>query len=533
MASLLLGYPTGGSIARNPALAVQTHYSGFFLQDDWRLTPRFTLSFGLRYDLETPMTERYDRFIYGFDKDAPLGISAGSLGALTGGLEFAGVDGRTRRQGNLDTDNFGPRLSAAYVIDSKTVVRAGWGLFYQGLSNNLSGQVPQAGPTFNMSTSYVGSADSYRTLLPGVNISNPFPNGLTAITGSSLGLRSQLGANISFANPGRQLASIHQMQVSIQRQMPWKSVLEAAYVGTRYNGLYRDYNINDVPDAYMRDDYSTPNPFYGVLPSNSTRANVINANLLKVAFPHFGSITQQMTNGPWGRYHGLQARWEKRMSHGIQFVANYTFSKNMYFDVQSIVNSRFYKSVTDTDRPHVARLFLTADLPFGRKRHFGANWPKFLDHIAGGWALTWVTRFSSGAALGLSGPVGRPIPIANPATGARVHDCLGDPVGATPTSPCLDASKILSLSGKYDITPEPPRYSWLRGPGYADHDAVLFKKFRIVERVGFELRAEVNNLPNSPQWGNPRTDISNLRTFGTISSGGNPRTIRLTGRINF
>jgi hypothetical protein len=61
---------------------------------------------------------------------------------------------------------------------------------------------------------------------------------------------------------------------------------------------------------------------------------------------------------------------------------------------------------------------------------------------------------------------------------------------------------------------------------------VLLKKFRIVERVGFELRAEVNNLPNTPQWGNPRTDISNLRTFGTINSGGNPRTIRLTGRIN-
>ena len=92
----------------------------------------------------------------------------------------------------------------------------------------------------------------------------------------------------------------------------------------------------------------------------------------------------------------------------------------------------------------------------------------------------------------------RPIEIANPATGASVLDCLGDSAGS-----------------------------------YADHDMVLFKKFRIVERLGFERQAAVNNLPNTPQWGDPRTDISNLRTFGTINSGGNPHTIRLTGRINF
>jgi hypothetical protein len=89
------------------------------------------------------------------------------------------------------------------------------------------------------------------------------------------------------------------------------------------------------------------------------------------------------------------------------------------------------------------------------------------------------------------------------------------------------------LTGRYDITPEPPRYSWLRGPGYTDLDAVFFKSVRIVERLGLEIRAEINNIQNTPQWGNPATDITNSRTFGQITSGGNPRSVRLTGRVSF
>ena len=102
-----------------------------------------------------------------------------------------------------------------------------------------------------------------------------------------------------------------------------------------------------------------------------------------------------------------------------------------------------------------------------------------------------------------------------------------------PSTPCLDINKVQALTGKYDITPEPPFYSWLRGPCYADHDAVFFKTFRIVERVGLELRAEVNNLPNTPRWGNPATSVSNPRTFGQITSGGNARSVRFTGRLTF
>jgi hypothetical protein len=481
------------------------------------------------------MTERYNQLFYGFDPNADLGINVPSIGQLKGGLQFVGAEGMSRQQGKLDTNNFGPRISAAYALPHRTVLRAGWGMFYEGLSNNLAGTAPGAASTYSSSTAYLGSADGYRSPLPGVGIWNPFPNGFQPVTGNSMGLKSLLGAGITFTDPNRQMPSIHQMQVSIAHELGWQSIIEAAYVGTRYNSLYRTYNLNDVPDAYRTLDSSVANPFYGVLPSTSSRggASTVTANALKVAFPHFTSVNQELTNGPWGRYDSLQTRWEKRMSNGFQFVANYTWSKNLYYDPQSLVNDRFYTSVTDTDRTHVARMFVTFDLPFGDKRYLGSDWPRWLDTIAGGWAATWVTRYSSGAALSLSGPIGRPIPLANPRTGVSYNDCLGDPTGAMHSSPCLDVAKVQALVDRYAITPEPPRYSWLRGPGYADHDAVFFKSFRLVERAKFELRAETNNVFNTPQWGNPRTDITNPRTFGTINSGGNPRSVRFTGRLTF
>ena len=532
VASLLLGLPTGGSLQRNPAMATQTHYAALFFQDDFRITRKLTLGFGLRYEIETPSTERYDRLYFDFVPDADLGINVPGVGPLKGGVRFVNVGGTGRREGLIDRNNFGPRLSAAYSLTDKTVMRAGWAQFYQGMANSEG--TPGAPPTFTFTTPYQGSGDGYRTVLPGVSLSNPFPNGLQPITGASLGLRSQIGTSVSFMKPDRQVPTIQQMQVSIQRQLPWNSVVEFAYVGVRYNDLYRSYNLNDVPDAYRTQDNSTSNPFYRILPATTPRgsAATITANQLRTRFPQFTSVTQENTNGPWGRYHGLQSRWEKRMSRNIQFVANYTYSKHLLHDPQSLVNDRFYKSVTDNDRTHIARLFFTADLPFGKRQAWGSNWPRLLDLAAGGWAVTWVTRYSSGAALGLSGPNGRPIPLANPRTGVSFDQCLGDPVGARHDTPCLDVSKVVAIN-RYDITPEPPRYAWLRGPGYADHDAVMFKTFPIVERLRFELRAEVNNVANMPRWGNPRTDIANPRTFGTINSGDNPRSVRFTGRLHF
>ncbi|MGE5482858.1 MAG: carboxypeptidase regulatory-like domain-containing protein [Bacteroidota bacterium] len=535
MASLLLGLPTAGLIQRSAAAAGQSSYTALYVQDDYRLHPKLALSLGLRWEIETPFTERYDRMFYDFSPAEDLGITVPGVGALKGGVRFVNTGGLPRRQGELDRNNFGPRVGIAYTVDSKTVVRAAWGLVYEGLINNLTDQLalPYIPASYTFGTNYVGSGDGNRTVLPGVSLSNPFPNGFNPIIGNSLGNKTQLGDSIAYINPKIRLPGIHQIQFTVQRQLPWSSLAEIAYVGVRYDDLFwgPGYNLNEVPDAYRTQDQPVSNPFRGILPATSSRgaAATISANQLKTRFPQFTSVTEYNTNGPWGRYHALQARWEKRLSHGVQIVANYTFSKNMEFTPQSVVNDRFYKTVTASDRPHLGRIFFTGDLPFGKNRWRGNTWPGWLQQIAGGWSLSWAFKYATGAPLGLTGPNGRPIPLAHPATGASVHDCLGTSGG----TPCLDITKIQPLFSQYDITPEPERYSWLRGPNRISHDAVFFKEFRIAERFAFDLRAETLNVFNSPLWGDPETGISNSTTFGRILTGENPRSFRLTGRITF
>ncbi len=533
MASLLLGLPTAGTIQRSAAAAGQSQYAALYFQDDYRILPKLTLSLGLRWEIETPFTERFDRMFYDFSPDEDLGITVPGVGPLKGGVRFVSTGGLPRRQGKLDKNNFGPRVGIAYTVDSKTVVRAAWGVVYEGLINNLTDQLaqPYIPASYTFRTNYVGSGDGNRTVLPGVNISNPFPNGFNPVTGNALGNRTQLGDSVGYINPNIKLPNIHQIQFTIQRQLPWSSIAEIAYVGVRYNDLFTAYNLNEVPDAFRTQDQAVPNPFRGILPASSSRgaASTISANQLETRFPHFTGVTEYNAIGPWGRYHALQARWEKRFSHGVQVVANYTFSKNMEYDPQSVVNDRFYKTVTASDRPHLGRVFFSGELPFGRNRWKGNNWPGWLQHIAGGWSLSWAFKYATGAPLGLSGPNGRPIPLANPATGVDVHQCLGT-IGGTP---CLDITKIQPLASQYDITPEPSRYSWLRSHNRISHDAVFFKQFDITERFAFDLRAETMNVFNSPLWGNPGTNINNVTNFGRITSGENPRTFRLTGRLTF
>ncbi|MCX6631453.1 MAG: TonB-dependent receptor, partial [Candidatus Solibacter sp.] len=170
LASLLLGVPASGSLGYNAAAALQNTYTGLFIQEEWKVRRNLTLNFGVRYELETPYTERYDRDIYGFDYDAPGALQVPGMN-LRGGVLFAGVNGLPRRQGNLDSNNFGPRFGFAWSLNSRTVVRGGFGMFFS--SPTYNDDFNGAASSFNTTTSYVGSVDSNAT--PYTTIANPFP----------------------------------------------------------------------------------------------------------------------------------------------------------------------------------------------------------------------------------------------------------------------------------------------------------------------------------------------------------------------
>ncbi len=531
MASLLLGLPatTGNSrIGYTSALSQQTHYAAFFLQDDWKLTRKFTLNLGLRYELETPSTERFDRLIYSFDPSADLGLTAPGVGALRGGVRFVNDGGFGRRQGELDTNNFGPRVGFAWTPAPTFVVRGGYGIFFSSGVNNIG--TPSTDAAFGATTQYVGSSGSDTTPIPGVSLNNPFPNGYTQPTGKTLGIATDLGSNVTFLNVKRVLPYVQQVQLSLQKEFRGQTLAEIGYVRMHSVRLYEDYNLNELPDAALSKTNTVPNPFLGLLPSTSTlgQGATVRANKLTVMFPAFSSVTMQRNSTGRNNYHALQARVQKRMSHGLHLVGNYTFSKAMLYYQYSAVNPRpTWRAVSPIDTPHMIRAFAVYELPFGRGRAWGANWSRALNAVAGGWSLTWATRYNSGAPLIITDTNGQPMPIADPRTSGSVKDRLGDrfdPATGLPANPYLLPSAFAHLPD-FTITPEPPFYSWLRAPGQLRHSATLAKTVSLTERLKLDLRADVESPFNSPQFGAPNTNLATPSAFGTITSAGGNRII--------
>lgn len=541
MASLLLGLPATTSNSRIGAasdLSLQSQYLALFFQDDFKVSRRLTLNLGLRYELETPFTERYNRLLYGFDPNADLKLSVPALGALKGGVLFVNNSGLERRQGQVDGNNFGPRVGFAFSLNDATVLRGGYGIFFSSGVNNVSGGAPSTDPSFGATTPYVGSSNRDVTPLPGVSLGNPFPAGLVRPTGSSLGFLTDLGSVVTFVQPERVLPYVQQWQFGVQRQLPWHALFEVAYVGSHSVRIHEDFNLNEIPDAYLKENQSVPNPFLGVLPASSTlgQGSSISANKLRVRFPQFNTVNIQRANTARMLYHALQTRLQKRLSHGLTLVTNYTWSKSLFYRAFSQVNERHYRTVGPYDRTHLFRLFLTYDLPVGRGRAYGSGWPGWLDKAIGNWSVTWVARYTGGAPLEITDTRGRPIPIRDPQTSGSVQDRLGDrldPGTKLPVNPYIDPNAFVRLPDEFTVTPEPPRYSWLRGPGRLAHTLTVFKDITVFERLKMQLRGEVANPFNSPQFDDPATNLASPATFGVITSAGGARSVMLGVKLTF
>jgi hypothetical protein len=537
MASLLLGVPSSGSLGYVSSLSLQSHYAGLFVQDDIKLTPKFMLNLGLRYELETPFTERFDRISYGFDESAKVPVEVPGMD-LRGGLLFVNQDGRDRRQGILDTNNFGPRVGFAYSVNPTLVLRGGYGMFFSSGIVNQSALVGVA--SFDAITRYVASTDGNRT--PFTTISNPFPNGIVQPTGSSLGLATELGNSITYLDSNRILPYVQQWQFSVQRELPWSSVIEAAYVGVQSLKLPEDFNLNEKPDQFLAlgtaENDSVPNPFFGRFPPTSTLGSGANTtrNRFWVRFPQFNAVNVVGMNTARSNYHALQLRFQKRLSRGLALVANYTNSKTMEYNAASVVNERHYRSVSDIDRPQIFRLFATYELPFGRGRALGRNWAPWFDYVLGGWEVSGFWKLTSGEALSVTERRGRPLPIRDIDPSGSVRNRLGDriePATGLPQNPYFDTTAFVRLPSDYSITPEPLRLDWLRGPRQRSTNLTLFKIFRFTEQLRMELRGELNNPTNTPAFENPGTDMSNPATFGVINEDQGARSVQLGLRIHF
>lgn len=533
MASLLLAAPASGTMGYISAHSTQNHYLALYSQNDWKATRKLTLNFGLRWDFETPYTERFNRQSYTFDHSAKLPLNVPGYD-LRGGLLFSGVDGNPRRAGLADTNNFGPRFGFAYQLNDKTVVRGGYGIFYSIVSNatTFRGEVD----TFNATTQYIGSNDAGASVATTLN--NPFPNGLQKALGSSPGLLAQVGESLAFFNDTRVNPYSQQWQFSIQRELPERILIEAAYVGMHTVKNIESFNLNEKPDAYLAlgaaENTRVPNPFYGVFPVTTTlgNASTITQNRLWVKYPQFTTLTMQGANTNMAIYHAGQARVDKRLSRGLNVIWHYTFSKVIENNMTSLVNERHYRSVSPIDERHVMRMALVYQTPF---RWRGSGWRRAADLALGSWRFSAHFNRYSGKPLSVTHTNGRPIRLRPAALSGPAGERLGDRRDATGKilNPYFDVTAFAPLANQYIVSPEGPTLNDLRAPGNMLWNLQLFKQFPVTERVRLEFDFQADNAFNTPQWAAPGTNLSNLATFGVINSTTDGRTIMTALRVRF
>jgi hypothetical protein len=542
MATLLLGLADSGNFGSNTATSIENSYTGLFVQDDWKVSKKLTLNFGVRYELEMPYTERYNRESLRFDANATLPVQVPSLN-LKGGILFPGVNGNPRAVSS-DKNNFGPRFGLAWTPVDKTVIRGGYGIFYSTIAvNTTSGALGSSTSTFfgsigtfNSVTPFVGSTNNLAT--PATTLINPFPSGLVQPVGSSQGLMAQVGNSITFFNDPRVNPYAEQWQIDIQRELPSRLMVDIAYTGMHSLKELEGFNLNELPDVYLAQganaNKAIPNPFLNLFPSTSTlgTGSTIAQSRLWVQYPQFTSLTVEGANTGAATYHALQAKAEKQLTHGVNFLATYTFSKLLQNNTTSLVNVRHYHGVSALDQKHRMTLAFTYALPFqfhGR----GVSW--LARQTLSGWATGGYFTMASGMPLSVTQANGRPNRVHSPALSGPVSSRLGDKTDASGRvlNPYFDTTAFVALHNQYTVASDGPELDDLRAPGIFSLNMALFKSFPIRERLKLLIRLDSTGVTNTPNFAPPGTNMSQAATFGVITSASGSRTMQGSARLVF
>lgn len=548
LASFLYGLPTGGSISRNDSYAATSKMFAWYVQDDWKLTPRLTLNLGFRHELEYPETERFNRANRGFDFStlSPVQAAAQTNYArnpipqipvgqfqVLGGQLFAGADNRGIYA--LNSRNFMPRIGLTYQLFPRTVIRTGYGIFFESFAADFV-SITQNG--FSQSTTMVPSPDNGLTFR--VNLQNhPFPDGILQPAGSSAGLNTFLGRSINFKNPRDRQGYVQRWTFNIQQQVGRHVLVELGYIGNRGSRLGTSNAWNSLPLQYLsrspfRDQGvintlggMVTNPFNGI-PQFATTAlanPTVSVSQLLLPYPQFTGVTSTDGSG-FSWYHSFSARVEKRWSHGFTIMANYTWSK--FMEAVSRLNgiqSPLEHVVSASDRPHQFSPNAIWELPVGKNRRFLGNIPGWADHFLGGWQFDAIYIAQSGS----------PMEFGNVLFTGNLHDIVLPKSQRTiqryfNTGAGFNTVASQQLASNYRTFPS--RLTGARNPGWNLWAMSVIKRVRIREGINLELRGETKNALNHPNWGGPNLAPTNT-LFGTITGAQGGRVLTLQGKLNW
>jgi len=611
VASMLLGLPQSGSIDNNATSYDTRPYYGVYLTDDWKVNNKLTLTVGLRYDVQLPYQERYNRRISRFDLNQVSPESAQILAAwnadaaaynanpankypyptppaaIMGTYTFAGVNGMPRRQFYTDYTDGAPRLGFAYHALTKTVVRGGFGTFYQSMTNTGNSQTG-----FSQTTSYVNSLDGeFPSACPAgssacasgpptgaYSLVNPFPNGLTAAPGSSLGLLSNYGQGASATTLTYKIPRTYQYSLNVEQQLPKNTVLEVGFAGnfagiTQYSqdiswpgntsglALYQQGIVD--PTFFSR---TVANPFQGFEPASTSRgsASTVTAASLMNSYPLWGGSTG---SGPVSdnnisretfRSDALQVRFEKRAlgdsnsaAGTLTWIVSWTFSKEYallccnsgyswmtntvaqltyngalpngltYSTIPGDTNLRYQMdSNNQTQQVAISGVW---DVPFGKGRRFASGLNGVGDKIASGWRIDYIIQYVSGQPVGLPNLINYcgQWSATNPSQSSWFNN----------NASCY--AQWPTNTGSFTYLP--PRFSGnVNQPTEPQVGMAVEKITGFTERYRLAFKAEAFNMTNTPIRGNPSTTFPSS-TFGVLPATqlNFPRQIQLSMKLFF
>jgi hypothetical protein len=501
MASFLLG--TASGISQDFLLVwpgIRTMEIGSVLQDDWKVAAQLTLNLGLRYEYTPPPVEVHNQWA--------------NINLATGKLLLAGVN--TDRQVGVQNDgnNWAPRFGFAYQARPHTVIRGGFGIFYNTQGNGsalfrLHRQLP-FGPSYSATVDqFSASPARVQDGLPPI----PRIDTQTLINNPS--------GNFNIVPPNYKTGYAEQGNFGIEQEIPgWELVLKAAYVFNLGRQVDSNFNIN------------TPDPGPGSPASRRPLRNIL---------PNVVNATYGDTTGI-SNYHSLQVSAERRFRNGLGWLGSYTYSHSIDNvplqqgggadgPIPQDIRYRFLdRGTSGFDIKHRTSQSVIYDLPFGKGRHFGVS-NSFANAILGGWQVNGILTVQTGL------PFTPTLATSVSNAGGSRPDRLTSGAVANPTiAHWFDTS--FNTSGAAWATPRQYTYgnagrNILRGPGRTNLDFSAFKLIPITERCQLQFRGEFFNIFNHPQFDLPNTTIGSTGAGVISSTVGSPRDIQLSLRLTF
>ena len=534
VASSLFGLVNTATLNYGSFSGVRYKDFSFFAQDTYRLNTHLTVNYGLRFDLDIPASEAEERFSM-VDPTLANPGAGGILGAYTYFGSGAGRNGRTRPQ-DIYKKAFGPRIGFAYSINNKTVLRGGYGIFYEPLKEGSFADQDGLG-FFNRQT--ITPTNGGPTQID-AGVTRVFPDSGPFTPDGQNGSNGVITVP---ANTGRP-ADIQTWNLDIQRQITSNLFVSVAYVGSKgthlpalniipnqTNPTYLSLGSDLSMDASCLGLGTCPNAIAaGVKLPYPTFTGQINQALRP--FPQFGDFNQEDNSFSPDRtgnstYHAMQLQVDKRFASGLSFLVSYTVSKNLTdadsagpgvagfigtneFIGQNSYNRSAEKAVSELDTPQSLVASFMYELPMGHgKRYWNGNGAA--ERLVGGWYVAGVAQYKSGIPTEVYGPCGG---TAGDVLFAGCHFTGSARVNVIPgvsqtnkgnfdpfTTPFWNPAAF-SAAAPLTFGDEPRSLASARAFGTRDEDFTLGKKTRIFGEKGvIDFRAEFFNIFNRHVFG--------------------------------